>query len=57
MAREKIGVHGSWLDLAESELSVFYSQCLDPRIGDIESLRGEVVAWFVDRDKNQAKAD
>ncbi len=57
MAREEIGVHGSWLDLAESELSVFYSQCLDPRIGDIESLRGVVVAWFVDRDKNQAKAD
>ena len=36
--------HGSWLDLAESELSVLSSQCLDRRIGDIESLRGEVEA-------------
>jgi hypothetical protein len=49
--------HGSWLDLAESELSVLSSQCLDRRIGDIESLRGEVAAWGADRNKNQAKAD
>jgi hypothetical protein len=49
--------HGSWLDLAESELSVLSSQCLDRRIGDIESLRGEVEAWVADRNKNQAKAD
>jgi hypothetical protein len=49
--------HGSWLDLAESELSVLSSQCLDRRIGDIESLRGQVAAWVADRNKNQAKAD
>ena len=49
--------HGSWLDLAESELSVLSSQCLDRRIGNIESLRGEVEAWVADRNKNQAKAD
>ena len=48
--------HGSWLDLAESELSVLSSQCLDRRIGDMESLQGEVAAWVADRNKNQAKA-
>jgi hypothetical protein len=49
--------HGSWLDMAESELSVLSSQCLERRIGDLESLRGEVAAWAADRNKNQAKAD
>jgi hypothetical protein len=49
--------HGSWLDLAESELSVLSSQCLDRRIADIKILRGEVAAWVADRNKNQAKAD
>jgi len=49
--------HGSWLDLAESELAFLSSQCLDRRIGDIESLRDEVADWVADRNKNQAKAD
>jgi hypothetical protein len=49
--------HGSWIDLAESELSVLSSQCLDRRIGEMESLRDEVAAWVEDRNKNQAKAD
>jgi hypothetical protein len=34
--------HGSWLNIAEIELSVFSRQCLDRRIGDEETLRGEV---------------
>ncbi|WP_036287856.1 IS630 family transposase [Methylosinus sp. PW1] len=49
--------HGSWLDMAESELSVLSSQCLARRIGDIESLRAKVAAWVVDRNTHQAKAD
>jgi hypothetical protein len=49
--------HGSWLDMAESELSVLSSQCLDRRIGDLERLRTEVAAWVADRNKHQAKAD
>jgi len=49
--------HGSWIDLAESELSVLSSQCLDRRIGEMESLRDEIAAWVEDRNKNQAKAD
>jgi len=30
--------HGSWLDVAESELGVFSTQCLDRRIGDKQTL-------------------
>lgn len=34
--------HGSWLNIAEIELSVFSRQCLDRRIGDEETLKGEI---------------
>ena len=34
--------HGSWLNIAEIELSVFSRQCLDRRIGDEETLRREI---------------
>ena len=37
--------HGSWLDMAESELGVLSSQCLDRRIPDKQTLTREVVAW------------
>jgi len=37
--------HGSWLNAAESEFSVLSVQCLDRRIGDIETFRREVQAW------------
>jgi transposase len=37
--------HGSWLNMAEIELSVVARQCLDRRIPDIETLRREVEAW------------
>jgi hypothetical protein len=37
--------HGSWLNVAECELSVVARQCLDRRIPDIETLRREVAAW------------
>lgn len=36
--------HGSWLDMAESELSVLSSQCLDRRIPDQRVLKDEVEA-------------
>jgi hypothetical protein len=41
--------HGSWLDMAETELSVLARQCLDRRIPDLEALRREVSAWEQDR--------
>jgi hypothetical protein len=37
--------HGSWLNIAEIELSVLTRQCLDRRIDDIDVLGGELVAW------------
>ncbi len=37
--------HGSWLNMAESELSILARQCLDRRIPDLEELRREVAAW------------
>ena len=49
--------HGSWLDLAESELGVLASQCLDRRIADKQILAREVAAWQDHRNKRHAKAD
>jgi len=49
--------HGSWLDLAESELAVLSGQCLDRRIPDRAMLEREVAAWLKRRNTNNAKAD
>jgi len=49
--------HGSWLDMAESELSVLSSQCLDRRIPDQQILIDEVAAWQDSRNKNHTRAD
>ena len=49
--------HGSWLDMAESELSVLSSQCLGRRIADKQTLIDEVAAWQDSRNKNHTKAD
>ena len=49
--------HGSWLDMAESELGARITQCLDRRIADKETLIKEIAAWERDRNKNQTKAD
>ena len=49
--------HGSWLDMAESELGVLSSQCLDRRIPDTETLIKEIAVWEDDRNKHHTKAD
>jgi DDE superfamily endonuclease len=49
--------HGSWLNMAESELSVLTGQCLDRRIEDRESLAREVDAWLARRNACNATAD
>jgi len=49
--------HGSWLDMAESELGVLSSQCLDRRIPDKETLVKEIAVWEDDRNKHHTKAD
>src|SRR5271167_3911799 len=48
--------HGSWLNLAESELGVLASQCLDRRIPDKQTITDEVAAWVRDRNKTHAVA-
>jgi hypothetical protein len=49
--------HGSWLDMAESELGVLSSQCLDRRIPDKQTLIEEVAAWEDRRNRHHTKAD
>jgi hypothetical protein len=49
--------HGSWLNIAESELSVLGRQCLDRRIESIERLASECEAWNVERNKLQKGVD
>ena len=49
--------HGSWLNMAESEISVLIRQCLDRRIADQKTLATAVAAWQKDRNKHHAKAD
>ena len=41
--------NGSWLNIAEIELSVLSRQCLDGRIGSAEQLHTEAKAWEADR--------
>ena len=48
--------HGSWLNLAESELAVLSGQCLDRRIADRPVLEREVAAWVERRNTHNAKA-
>jgi hypothetical protein len=49
--------HGSWLDMAESELAALSTQCLDRRIPDKAKLVDEIAAWEDDRNEHHAKAD
>lgn len=49
--------HGSWLDMAESELSVLSGQCLDRRIPDKQTLIQEIAAWEDSRNSDHTNAD
>ena len=49
--------HGSWLNMAEIELSVLTRQCLSRRMGDIVELKSEVTAWRSDRNQSQTGVD
>lgn len=49
--------HGSWLNMAELELSHLSRQCLDRRIADKEILKKEVAAWTENRNKKGMKVD
>ena len=49
--------HGSWLNIAEIELSAMTRQCLDRRISSITDLRLELSEWESLRNKNQKGVD
>ena len=49
--------HGSWLNMAETELSVLSRQCLDRRVPDKSTLDSEVMTWQKYRNIHNAKAD
>lgn len=47
--------HGSWLNMAEIELSVLSRQCMDRRIGKQAELEQEVAAWQAQRNAKVAR--
>jgi len=50
--------HGSWLNIAENELSSVTRQCVsDRRFSDVESLRAETTAWSTDVNDTQRGVD
>jgi hypothetical protein len=50
--------HGSWLDIAELELSALAAPCLgDRRVGDIAALNTELSAWHTQRNRKQKGVD
>jgi hypothetical protein len=49
--------HGSWLNMAEIELSILSRQCLDRRIPDRETLTAEAAAWEAARNATATAVD
>jgi hypothetical protein len=49
--------HGSWLNMAEIELSILQQQCLDRRIPDADTLTREIAVWEHQRNAEQATID
>lgn len=49
--------HGSWLNIAEIELSVLSRQCLDRRIPNKDQLSSEIAAWEDSRNSSGMKVD
>lgn len=49
--------HGSWLNMAEIELSALKGQCLNRRIANMAIMQAEVAAWEKDRNNNTKKID
>jgi len=61
-ARRRLEIHdtptpGSWLNMAETELSVLAAQCLDRRIPDATTLTPEVAAWEGPRNVSKCRVE
>jgi hypothetical protein len=46
--------HGSWLNMAEAEFAVLSRQCLDRRLGNMQTIQSETAAW--EHQRNEAHA-
>ena len=49
--------HGSWLNMAETELSVLATQCLEERMESREHLEKQVAAWEASRNAAKSRVD
>jgi transposase len=49
--------HGSWLNMAETELSILCRQCLDRRIDSQQTMTREIAAWERERNANESTID
>lgn len=49
--------HGSWLNMAEIELSALKGQCLKRRIPDMSTMQTEVSSWETSRNNQMKKID
>ena len=49
--------HGSWLNIAECELSVLTRQCLSERLADLPAIRRHVRPWSSQRNARQIGVD
>ncbi len=49
--------NGSWLNVAEIELSVLARQCLDRRIGSVDELTREITAWEAERNVSKSAVE
>ena len=49
--------HGSWLNMAEIELSIISRQCLNQRIGNKEKLTSEISSWEKEKNQTNSKID
>lgn len=49
--------HGSWLNIAEIELSALTKQCLNQRIPDLKTMKRKTRAWQRERNKRQKAVD
>ncbi|MGI9278305.1 MAG: transposase, partial [Endozoicomonas sp.] len=49
--------HGSWLNMAEIELSILSRQCLNRRIPDQDALKSEILAWASRRNNIESQME
>ncbi len=49
--------HGSWLNMAEIELSVLNRQCLNRRLPDQDTLKLEIAGWEEDRNQQSCSVN